>query len=114
MPTHIKGPAAGATGSGGAASASGRVIPARPAADARRAATPDGGDQVSLSGDATRIRTLAAGLGSLPEVDTARVERLRAAISEGHYHVHPERIAARFLEFEEQLPGGQLPGERPE
>lgn len=104
MPTQIKGP--GSTpngGTAGATSAGGRVVGVQAAAETKRAATPSVGDQVSLSVDATRLRELASGLSGLPEVDVARVERLRAAISEGRYHVHPERIAARFLEFESQL-----------
>ena len=56
-------------------------------------------EEVRLSDRARSLQAAAEG----PVFDEARVESIRAAIAEGRYHVHPERLAERFLALENQL-----------
>ncbi len=56
---------------------------------------------VELSEDARSLTRAADAAGS--GFDQARVDKIRAAIAEGRYHVDPERLAEKFLELETQL-----------
>lgn len=60
-------------------------------------------DRVELSQGAQVLQTLASEVADLPAVDTARVDDIRRAISEGRYHVDPVRLAQKFLELENDL-----------
>lgn len=60
-------------------------------------------DRVELSQSAKVLQSLANEVADLPAVDTARVDDIRRAISEGRYHVDPVRLAQKFLEFENDL-----------
>jgi negative regulator of flagellin synthesis FlgM len=86
------------------------------AGDARGARTsrgPEGGatkvvaaqaaDAVTVSRDASKIISIEAKLRELPEIDQPRVDRIRAAIANGEYHVDPRRVAQKFLELDGQL-----------
>lgn len=70
------------------------------AAAAQRAAPTDA---VTLSADASKIINLEAKLRELPDVDEARVERIRTAVASGEYHIDPRRVAQKFLELDGQL-----------
>ncbi len=65
--------------------------------------TSGGHDRVELSQGAQVLQTLASEVADLPAVDTARVDDIRRAISEGRYHVDPVRLAQKFLELENDL-----------
>ena len=60
-------------------------------------------DAVTLSSDASKIISIEAKLKHLPEVDEARVERIRTAVANGDYHIDPRRVAQKFLELDGQL-----------
>ena len=60
-------------------------------------------DHVELSDGARALRSAANQLAELPAVDSARVDEIRRAISEGRYHVDPVRLAQKFLELENDL-----------
>jgi len=60
-------------------------------------------DRVELSGGAQALRSAASAAADLPAVDSARVDSIRRAISEGRYHVDPVRLAQKFQEFEDDL-----------
>jgi negative regulator of flagellin synthesis FlgM len=60
-------------------------------------------DRVELSQGAQVLQSLASEVADLPAVDTARVDDIRRAISEGRYHVDPVRLAQKFLELENDL-----------
>ena len=60
-------------------------------------------DAVTLSADASKIINIESKLKHLPEVDAARVERIRTAVANGDYHIDPRRVAQKFLELDGQL-----------
>ena len=60
-------------------------------------------DAVTLSADASKIINIESKLKHLPEVDEARVERIRTAVANGDYHIDPRRVAQKFLELDGQL-----------
>jgi negative regulator of flagellin synthesis FlgM len=60
-------------------------------------------DRVELSDGAQALRSAASAAADLPAVDSARVDAIRRAISEGRYHVDPVRLAQKFQEFEHDL-----------
>lgn len=43
-------------------------------------------------------------MGSLPEVDTNRIESIKTALANGEYQPDPEVIARKFSEIESLLP----------
>ncbi len=62
----------------------------------------DAGDGVKLSKDAAALAEVTLGQ-SEPAFDQSRVDAIRLAISEGRYHVDPERLASNFARIESQL-----------
>lgn len=82
-------------------------------APARDAATPTdhhprhgsapSGDAVFLTAGAQAILDAQATLHAVPEVDAARVTRVRAALDAGQYPVDARRVAAGFLRLEALL-----------
>jgi negative regulator of flagellin synthesis FlgM len=60
-------------------------------------------DEVHLSSQARQLRDIEHQVSEQEAFDQGRVEKIRAAIAEGRYHVDPERLAARFMELEYQL-----------
>jgi negative regulator of flagellin synthesis FlgM len=56
------------------------------------------GDEVSLSDTAKARQVAAAALQSHPEIRSAKVERLKAAIKAGTYEVPGEQIAEKLLD----------------
>jgi len=68
------------------------------------ARTPDG-DRVELSNTSRTLKALAEAARQGPEIDSARVERIRAEIAEGKYHVDAKRLAERIANLEAELQG---------
>jgi negative regulator of flagellin synthesis FlgM len=60
-------------------------------------------ERVELSEGAQALRSAASAAADLPAIDSARVDAIRNAISEGRYHVDPVRLAQKFQEFEDDL-----------
>ena len=56
---------------------------------------------VELSSVAQTLRSITE--DARPPFDQARVDAIRSAISEGRYHVDPQRLAHNFLRIESEL-----------
>lgn len=81
----------------------------RTSADTRdRATEPTApiGDTLRLTDAAQTLSRLEAQVKSAPDVDSRRVEQLRAAIESGSYKVDADAIAAKLLQFDASLPNG--------
>ncbi len=59
-----------------------------------------GSDSVQLS---TQLQSINKNLASMEAFDAERVEKIRQAISEGHFTVNPEKVADRLLETVREL-----------
>jgi negative regulator of flagellin synthesis FlgM len=60
-------------------------------------------DKVSLTDTATQLDSLRQTISDSPEVNTDRVEALRAAIADGSYSVDTAALAQNLINFETQL-----------
>jgi len=60
-------------------------------------------DAVTLTPTAEKLKTLEEKLAAVPEVDSERVAKIRAAIDSGQYTVNAESTAEKFLDFEKSL-----------
>ncbi len=63
------------------------------------------GDKVSLTETTVRLRALHGSLANAPVVDEAKVASIKAAIANGSYHIDPNRIADKLIQFERELLG---------
>ncbi|MDH3386323.1 MAG: flagellar biosynthesis anti-sigma factor FlgM [Gammaproteobacteria bacterium] len=63
----------------------------------------DESDKVQLSG-AARIEELSEQIKNLPEVNEARVEAVKQALTQGEYQPDAEVIARKYSEIEKLLP----------
>lgn len=62
-------------------------------------------ETVTLSDFAQQLRHLENSLGTVPVLDTQRVEHVKQALVNGSYDFNSDRVAAKFLYLETQLPG---------
>lgn len=69
---------------------------AKPAAAGPRKTTATTGEQVELSSLSARLQDAGASADT-PVVDAARVAEIKQAISEGRFHINPERIADNLI-----------------
>jgi len=60
-------------------------------------------ETVTLSDFAQQLRSLQSNLGSVPVVDTQRVEQVKQSLINGSYDFNSDRVAAKYLQFETQL-----------
>ncbi len=67
------------------------------------ASTAAAGDKLSLSAQADRLSTLTRIAAASPDIDTAKVEALRAQIAEGNYEIDADRLASSMLQADRQL-----------
>lgn len=58
------------------------------------------GDAVQITASASRLKRIEARLASLPEVDSTRVEALRARIAAGTWQPDPAVTAANLLRID--------------
>lgn len=63
----------------------------------------DGADKVSLTSTAARLKDIEHRLASQTPVDNNRVKQVKSAISNGEYHVDPDRVAHKMINFEDSL-----------
>jgi negative regulator of flagellin synthesis FlgM len=61
------------------------------------------GDEVSLTASATRLKSIEARIGELPDVDRERVAQLRELIDSGEYKIDFELVAQRLIQLEQAL-----------
>ena len=59
------------------------------------------GDRVTLTNTASRLKNIENELSSASSIDSARVEQVQSAISNGDYTVDADRIADKMLDFED-------------
>lgn len=62
---------------------------------------PGVGEDESLQSE--RLRSLRQAIENTPDVDSERVNAIRDRIARGDYPLDPERIASRFVEFEQLI-----------
>ncbi len=79
--------------------------PNPPASKTPPAAGASGGDKVELSPLSSSLAKAEAAMASTPAVDSARVDEIRQAISEGRFRVDPERIADGLIESVREMLG---------
>ena len=60
-------------------------------------------DSVNITDSARRLFALAQAVNATPEVDTQRVAALQQEIGNGQYVIHPDRLADRLLQMEQDL-----------
>lgn len=58
-------------------------------------------DQVKLTNQAQDLQQLEQTIKSLPEVDQARVEKIKAQIASGNYSINPSTIADKIIKNHE-------------
>ena len=68
------------------------------------------GQRVELSPLGAQLSSIEASLANVPVVDTARVDEIKQAITEGRFKVNPEQIADRLLETVQELNEAQRAG----
>ncbi len=74
---------------------------AAPKAAARGADQPV--DSVHITDTARTALTLQSAVANVPDIDTARVERLRLSIEQHKYQANPAKIADRLMSLEGDL-----------
>lgn len=73
---------------------------APPADTSSPAAEKSGGDNVSLSANAKGLAQIESEIKDLPEVNSAKVEEIKARIANGEYHIDFEKVAQKMLDIE--------------
>lgn len=68
-----------------------------------RLSQPETDGNVKLSAEAQSLKQLETQLKAAPDVDSDKVNALRAAVADGSYQVNAERVAEKLLNFEAQL-----------
>lgn len=68
-----------------------------------RLSQPETEGNVKLSAEAQSLKQLETQIKAAPDVDSDKVNTLRAAIADGSYQVNAENVAEKLLNFEAQL-----------
>lgn len=104
MTTRIKGPEGGAIEGAGRSRAVSHTQPVgrTPAASGPGA---DSVESVHITSAAHQMLALQQQIAETPEINVARVEQLRADISQNRYQIDATRIADRLLKLEGDLQG---------
>ncbi|UZE97760.1 flagellar biosynthesis anti-sigma factor FlgM [Alkalimarinus alittae] len=61
------------------------------------------GENVSFSGKAKNFQQIEASLKELPQVDSDKVAKIRAALEDGTYNVSAENVAQKMLNMEKHI-----------
>lgn len=83
-----------------------QTVPAnKPESDTNNSikSSPTSSDSVSLSSEGQTMAKVATELSNTPDVDSAKVAQLKAAIENGSYSVNAEQIAESMLEQDEMF-----------
>ncbi len=107
MVNHITGPRPpqGNEVQGSAADKAAGKSPIGTAADITvyRLSQPEADSSVKISSTAQNLHQLEAQIKAAPDVDSDKVNALRAAIADGSYQVNAESVADKMLDFEVEL-----------
>lgn len=57
-------------------------------------------DRVSVTSEAARLQEIEEQLMAVPEVNSAKVAEIKAAIANGTFDFNPQRIAEKLIAFE--------------
>lgn len=60
----------------------------------------NGGDKVSVTSEASRLKQIEEQLSNVPEVNSAKVSEIRKQIADGTFTINPQAIAAKLIAFE--------------
>ncbi|WP_394200698.1 flagellar biosynthesis anti-sigma factor FlgM [Shewanella waksmanii] len=60
-------------------------------------------DSVSITSQAQQLQSVQSKLNDIPEVDSKKVEEIKAAIAEGRYKIDAEKLASNIEQFENEL-----------
>lgn len=63
-------------------------------------AAPSSADRVSVTSEAARLQEIEEQLMAVPEVNSAKVAEIKAAIANGSFDLNPQRIAEKLIAFE--------------
>ncbi len=74
-----------------------------PPAPANAAARSAAEAKVEVSNEARTVQGILQNLGKVPDMDSNKVSRVKAAIDEGRYQVNAERVADKMIEREREL-----------
>lgn len=85
------------------------VAPAKAPAQAP-AATPPARDKVEITSLSAQLQQLEQALASVGVVDTARVEAIKLAISEGRFRIDSEVVADKLIATIREYLTSQQPG----
>lgn len=77
----------------------------RPAGNTPPAPGASGGEKVELSPLSSSLAKAESAMASTPAVDSARVDEIRQAISEGRFRIDPERIADGLIDSVREMLG---------
>lgn len=72
-------------------------------AKASSSASSTPGAQIDISGTSSRLRELEATIANVPVVDSARVNEIKQAISDGRFKVNADRVADSLIESVRQM-----------
>ena len=61
------------------------------------------GDTVNLTSGAKLLERLEKSLAGLPDIDSARVEEIKAAIAKGEYEIDADAIASAMIRLDRSL-----------
>jgi len=104
MSIEIKGLGSSSTGRTETGPAAAVTKAATDAPVSATAASSPVGDTVQLTDAARELSRLEAQVRAAPEVDSRRVEQLRAAIQDGSYKIDTDAVATGLLKFEAHVP----------
>ena len=62
-----------------------------------------GGDKVSLTKTAARLKDIEQKLSEMPPVDNNRVNEMKTALANGKYNIDAEKVADKMMHFEAAL-----------
>ena len=81
-----------------------KTAPKRGSAAAGKTAPKSGGaDRVDIGSLSAQLQSLESSLENVQVVDTARVEAIKQAITEGRFRVNPDVVADRLLTTVKEL-----------
>jgi len=63
-------------------------------------------DTLTLTSQASRLKSIESGIGAQSVIDGQRVQSLKSAIDTGAYEINPLRVAEKFIQFESDIENG--------